>query len=81
MKIDYQPIFDYIDKRQTEFHEELRTEFALQTDINDVKTMIANVSSQIAEFHQEMAVNNYRVTRLEDWAKFVGNKIDLPLTF
>ena len=81
MKIDYQPIFDYIDKSRAEFHEELREEFVLKTEFNEIKTMIANLTSQVQNFQQEMAINNHRVTRLEDWAKFAGPKIDLPITF
>lgn len=56
MDYNYQPIFDYIDKGQTELREEFRVGFVSKSDINEVKTMIANLSTQVQTYDQELLV-------------------------
>jgi uncharacterized coiled-coil DUF342 family protein len=73
--INFQPIFDYIDESSAKLKEDLRI------DLTDVKTSIANLSAQVKKYHEEMLVSGHRIDRLEEWAKTVGEKVGLPISF
>lgn len=44
----YQPIFDYIDESNKKLKEEILQE--VKIEINDVKTSVANLSSQVKKY-------------------------------
>jgi uncharacterized coiled-coil DUF342 family protein len=77
--INFQPIFDYIDESNAKLKEEILTE--VRSELRDVKTAVANLSGQVKQYHEEMLVSGHRIDRLEDWAKIVGEKIGVPITF
>lgn len=61
--INFQPIFDYIDKSKAELKEEIMSE--VRTELGEVKTAAANLSSQVQKYHEEMLVSGHRIDRLE----------------
>jgi len=76
---NFQPIFDYIDESNKKQKEEILNE--IKIDITDVKTAVANLSSQVKKYHEEMLVSGHRIDRLEEWAKTVGEKVGVPIAF
>ena len=77
--VNFQPVFDYIDQAKNEIKEDILTE--VKAELGDVKTSIANLSSQVQKYHEEMLVSGHRIDRLEDWAKVVGEKVGVPISF
>lgn len=77
--INFQPIFDYIDESNKALKEDLLME--VRGEMRDVKSAIANLSAQVKKYHEEMLVSGHRLDRLEEWAKAVGQKIGLPISF
>ncbi|MFA5991165.1 MAG: hypothetical protein WC794_02895 [Candidatus Doudnabacteria bacterium] len=76
---DFQPIFDYIDKSNQDLKKVVVSE--VREELSDVKTAIANLSSQVKKYHEEMMVSGHRIDQLEDWANRVGQKIGVPINF
>ncbi len=76
---NFQPIFDYIDQSNKTLKEEILTE--VRIELGDIKTSIANLSAQVKQYHEEMLVSGHRIDRLEDWAKQVGQKVGVPISF
>jgi uncharacterized coiled-coil DUF342 family protein len=81
--INFQPIFDYIDQNNQVLEDEImgKVRTVLQEELGDIKTSITNLSAQVKQYHEEMLVSGHRIDRLEDWAKQVGQKIGVPITF
>ena len=85
--MNYQPIFDYIDKSLkiikqeiiAEITTEIRAEFQPQFDI--LIRGFDTLSRETKEFRQEQIVSGHRIDRLEDWAKPAGDKLGLPISF
>lgn len=82
-EINFQPIFDYINKALQIALDEQKEGLVSIIDQRflEVTTQIANLSQQVQSFHQEMAVANHRFTRLETWAPKVGDKTNIPFEF
>jgi len=76
---NFQPIFDYIDQTHKQLKEDLLVEVGTQLD--DIKTSVANLSSQVKKYHEEMLVSGHRIDRLEQWAEQVGHKVGVPISF
>lgn len=53
----------------------------VREELSDVKTAIANLSSQVKKYHEEMMVSGHRIDQPEDWANRVGQKIGVPINF
>lgn len=79
--INFQPIFDYIDRAiqdlKTELTTLIRTE--IRSEMGEVKTQIANLSAQVKKHDEDSHISNYRLDRLENWATHAGKKIHLPI--
>lgn len=82
-KIDFQPIFDYIDENSKRLREDLMSEVRseIRKEIGEVKTAIANLTSDVQSLTEEMIVSNRRIRRLEGWAEPVGKKVGIPIEF
>ena len=50
--INFQPVFDYIDSNNKILREDIMTE--VRMEMSDVKTALANLSSQVLNYHQEI---------------------------
>lgn len=77
--INFQPIFDYIDETNRGLEQRLIDK--IESELRDVKTAVANLSSQVKNYHEEMMVANHRLERLEKWAEQVGQKVGVPIVF
>ncbi len=81
--MNFQPIFDYLDKslkiQKEEIIYELDTKF--QGKFDSVLTAIDNLSGQVKEYRQEQIVSGSRIDRLENWANPAGDKLGLPISF
>lgn len=75
---NFQPIFDYLDTHLGGVKSEIKE---LRQDVNMVQTSITNLSAQVKQYHEEMLVSGHRIDRLEDWAKQVGQKVGVPISF
>ena len=53
----------------------------IKSDVSDLKTGVANLSAQVQKYHEEMLVAGHRIERLESWAKMVGEKVGVPISF
>lgn len=75
------PIFAYIDESNKQLKQDLKEELVTKDDFREVKTSIANLSSQVKQYHEEMMVSGHRLERLEKWAEMVGDKVGIPIVF
>lgn len=75
-KDNFQPIFKYLDKMEIRIKEDLID--VIHKELRPVKTAIANLAGEVRQIREENAVANHRFKRLEDWAKPVGKKLDIP---
>ncbi len=75
--INFQPIFDYLDNHfKITLKEEIMSE--VRAEFREVKTTLANLAADVKKHNEEFAVTNYRMNRMEDWAKPAGDKIGIP---
>ncbi len=77
--MDFQPIFDYIDESRKGIKKDILSE--IKEEFAEVKTSLANLSSQVKKYHEEMLVSGHRIDRLESWSAEVGKKVGVPIVF
>lgn len=82
-KINFQPVFEYIDKTKidlkTELIDEIVAEFHSRFD--GVTNLIDSLSKDVKDYHDESRIMSYRIERLEDWGKKASKKIQTPINF
>ncbi len=74
---NFQPIFDYIDQAIEPLKEGLRE--IVREELRPINTRLTNLVGEVKKFNEEMTVSNFRTSRLEKWAKPVGDKVGIPL--
>lgn len=81
--MDFTPIFEYIDENNKKQEERLEAQLSkiIRDELGDIKNSIANLSSQVKKYHEEMLVSGHRIDRLESWAAEVGKKVGVPIVF
>lgn len=77
--INFQPIFDYIDQNNQVLKEEIMVE--VRSELRGMKTNITNLVTEVKNIKDQLIISNHRTTRLEDWAKPVGDKVGIPIEF
>lgn len=73
-EINFQPIFDYIDEKVDPLEVKVTS---LQTSFNNLQTTMDKLVKKDKNLDEEKIIANYRVTRLEQWAKPVGEKTQI----
>jgi hypothetical protein len=74
---NFQPIFDYIDQNNQVLEENIMVK--VRAELRDMKSNIANLVTDVKSIKDELLVSNHRTTRLEHWAKPVGDKVGIPI--
>ena len=82
-EINFQPIFDYVDKAlEIALDEQKEGLVALMDErFFVVNTQIANLATEVKDMRQEMYASNHRHDRVATWAPKVGDKTGIPFEF
>ena len=75
-KINFQPIFDYIDEKVDPLAEDIK---ALNLRVDTLQTSIDGLAKMVRDFRDEHIVMHRRLEVLERWAQKVSQKTGVPL--
>jgi hypothetical protein len=76
--INFQPIFDYIDKSQEDLEIRLKRDLASKEDVRKIQETLDSFAKDNKNFGQDLKVVENKASRLESWVLKAAEKTEIP---
>jgi hypothetical protein len=76
--INFQPVFDYIDKTKEEIIGEIMGQVATKEDIRGLQSSIDGLAKQTKDNTEKVAGADAKASQLEGWVIQAAEKIEVP---
>ncbi len=77
-EINFQPVFDYIDALETKIDPLVERIDDLGHKFDNLQSAVDKSLTDLRNINEEKVITAYRTKRLEEWAKPVGEKVEVP---
>ncbi len=75
-QINFQPVFDYIDKNNSILKEDIMVE--VRSGISGIKTAVADLASDVKSLREEVKSSHHRHDKTESWINKAAPAIGIP---